>query len=120
MMSNFRELKVCGRSRDLAVIVYQLTNSREFSKDYGFKEHIRKSVVSIPSNIAEGEALDTVKQSIKHFYIARGSLAELRTQLELSFKFGLLSSDNFFSIEKECDEISSMITSLIKHRSRLL
>lgn len=119
-MGDFRELKVWKRSRDLAVNVYLLTNAVGLSKDYGLRDQIRRSAISIPSNIAEGEALDTVKQSIRHFYIARGSLAELRTQLELSFKFGLLSSDNFFSLEKECDEISSMITSLIKHRSRLL
>jgi len=48
-----------------------------FSKDYGLKDQIQRSAVSIPSNIAEGDDLETDKQSIKHFYIAKGSTAEL-------------------------------------------
>jgi four helix bundle protein len=72
--------------------------------------------VSIPSNIAEGDNLDTDKQSVRHFYIARGSTAELRTQLIISLEIGYISSQEFESFDAECDKISAMLTTLIKHR----
>ena len=80
-MGNFKELQVWQLAKDLAVSAYKLTDSGRFDRDFGMKDQIRRSAVSIPSNIAEGDNLDTDKQSIKHFYIARGSAAELRTQL---------------------------------------
>jgi four helix bundle protein len=78
-MGNFKKLMVWQKAKDLAVNVYKLTDSVPFKKDYGLKDQIRRSSVSIPSNIAEGDNLDTDKQSVKHFYFARGSTAELKT-----------------------------------------
>jgi four helix bundle protein len=78
---------------------------------------MRRASVSIPSNIAEGDNLATDKQSVHHFYIARGSTAELRTQLIIALEVGYIKSDKFEGLEKDCDEISAMLTSLIKHRS---
>jgi four helix bundle protein len=115
-MGNFRKLNVWQKSKDLAVTVYRLTDSVCFNKDYGLKDQIRRSAVSIPSNIAEGDNLDTDKQSIKHFFIARGSTAELRTQLIISNEIGYITSEEFESLDKECKSISAMLTSLIKHR----
>jgi len=80
-MGNFKDLKVWNKSKDLAVKIYKVTDEGLFNKDFGLRDQMRRSSVSIPSNVAEGEDLDTDKQSIRHFYIARGSLAELRTQL---------------------------------------
>lgn len=66
---------------------------------------MRRSAVSIPSNIAEGDALDTNKQSVRSFLIARGSTAELRTQLIISMEVGYINPDIFKELELECDEI---------------
>lgn len=74
--------------------------------------------MSIPSNIAEGDNLDTDKQSVKHFYIARGSTAELRTQLIISLEIGYISALEFEPLDKDCDKISAMLTTLIKHRMK--
>jgi four helix bundle protein len=81
-MGNFKKLNVWQLAKDLAVRIYKLTQTSAFSKDYGLKDQIQRSAVSIPSNIAEGDNLDTNKQSIRHFFIARGSTAELRTQTD--------------------------------------
>jgi four helix bundle protein len=115
-MGNFKKLIVWQKAKDLAVKIYKLTDSREFIKDFGLKDQIRRSSVSIPSNIAEGDNLDTDKQSVRHFYIARGSTAELRTQLLISMEIGYIKSETFTEIEDECDKISAMLTTLIKHR----
>ncbi len=115
-MGNFKKLLVWQNAKDLAVNVYKLTDSVNYNKDFGLKDQIRRSSVSIPSNIAEGDNLDTDKQSIKHFYIARGSAAELRTQLIISFEIGYITSEQFEQLESECDKICAMLTTLIKHR----
>ena len=91
-MGNFKELKVWQQSKDLAVNVYQLTNKGPFTKDFGLRDQMRRSSVSISSNIAEGDDLDTDKQSVRFFFIARGSLAELRTQILISAEIGYITS----------------------------
>ena len=87
-----------------------------YIKDFGLKDQIRRASVSIPSNIAEGDNLNTDKQSIRHFFIARGSPAELRTQLIISMDIRYIHSEKYEEFEKECDKISAMLTALIKHR----
>jgi len=117
-MGNFKELNIWKRSKAVAVEVYRITNEGKFAKDFGLKDQIRRSAVSVPSNIAEGDELDTQKQGIRHFYIAKGSLAELRTQLEISYEIDYLSEELYKKLDVECDEIGKMIASLIKHRSK--
>ena len=117
-MGNFKELKVWKQSKDLAVSIYRLTEEGSFIKDFGLKDQIRRASVSIPSNIAEGDNLDTDKQSVRHFYIARGSIAELRTQLVIGMEIGYLKEDQYNRLERECEQISAMLTSLIKYRSK--
>ena len=79
---------------------------------------MRRSSVSVPSNIAEGDNLDTDKQSIRHFYIARGSVAELKTQLIIALEIGYITINQYDSLEASCESISAMLTSLIKYRSK--
>ena len=115
-MGNFKELRVWQLAKDLAVRIYKLTQKPAFSKDFGLKDQIQRSAVSIPSNIAEGDNLDTDKQSIRHFFIARGSTAELRTQLIISLEIGYITAPEFKLFDSDCDKISAMLTILIKHR----
>jgi four helix bundle protein len=117
-MGNFKELKVWQHSKDLAVNIYKLTEEEAFIKDYGLKDQIRRASISVPSNIAEGVNLDTDKQSILHFYIARGSVAELKTQLLIGKEIGYLTENQYSSLETDCEQISAMLTSLIKYRSK--
>lgn len=117
-MGNFKNLRVWQLAKELAVRIYKLTQSPTFSKDFGLKDQIQRSAVSIPSNIAEGDNLDTDKQSIRHFYIARGSTAELRTQLIISQEIGYITTEQFEILESYCDKISAMLTTLIKHRMK--
>jgi four helix bundle protein len=75
----FRGLVVWQKAKKLAVRIYKISNEGLLGKDFGFRDQIRRSAVSIPSNIAEGDERGTDKESIRFFYIAKGSLAELRT-----------------------------------------
>jgi four helix bundle protein len=115
-MSNFEELKVWQKAVDLAVKVYEITNKEPYRKDFGLRDQMRRSSVSISSNIAEGDQLESDKSSIRHFRIAKGSTAELFTQSIISFRIKYLSTTDFEFLKKECQEILAMLTNLIKHR----
>jgi four helix bundle protein len=71
----FRGLQVWQLSKDLAVYIYNITNSGSFRRDVGLREQIRRAAVSISSNIAEGDERNTNKEVVRFFYIAKGSLA---------------------------------------------
>ena len=102
---------------ELALNVYKLTNEEKLSRDFAMKDQMRRSGISVPSNIAEGDELETDKQSIRHFYIAKGSLAELATQLSLSNKLNYINDKIYKELDSECGEISAMLQNLIKYRS---
>lgn len=116
-MSHFEELKVWQKAVELAVKVYEITKKEPFSKDFGLRDQMRRSSVSISSNISEGDQLDSDKSSIRHFRIAKGSCAELFTQSVISSRIGYLTSTDFQHLKKESEEILKMLTSLINHRN---
>ena len=104
-------------AKELAVKVYRITQEKELSKDFGFKDQIQRSAISIPSNIAEGDELETDKQSIRHFYIAKGSSAELLTQIFIGLEIGYIPENEANILINDCRIISVMLTKLIKARS---
>lgn len=112
----FRELRVWQKAKDLAVYVYKVTNSVDFNKDFGLRDQIRRAVVSIASNIAEGDERDTNKESVRFFYIAKGSVAELLTQIIIAIEISYLTDKDFKYISEECETIGRMLGKLIKIR----
>jgi four helix bundle protein len=116
-MSNFENLKVWHRAIELAVKIYKLTDENKLlQKDYGLKDQVRRAAVSISSNISEGDELGTDKQAIRQFYIAKGSSAELYTQIIIAGKIGYLEDADKEYLTNECKGISGMLTNLIKSR----
>lgn len=115
-MGKFQELKVWQRAKELAVFLYKLTGQGAFAKDYGLRDQIRRAAVSISSNIAEGDELNTDRQPIKFFYTAKGSSAEVLTQIIIAYEIGCITKEHFGHIQKECGAISSMLTRLIQAR----
>ena len=116
-MSHFEELKVWQKAVDLAVKVYEITRRDPFNKDFGLRDQMRRSSVSISSNISEGDELGTDKQAIRQFFIAKGSSAELYTQLIISSRIGYITEDEGKYYMNECKGISAMLTNLIRSRS---
>jgi four helix bundle protein len=116
-MGNFEKLHVWQIAKDLAVKIYRLTQNNEFARDFGFKDQIQRSAISIPSNISEGDELETDKQSVKHFYIAKGSAAELLTQVLIGQEIGYISKEDSVKLVEECKIISIMLLKLIRARS---
>ena len=117
-MENFRELKVWQGVTDLAVDIYKITEQNSFRKDFSLKDQIRRSAVSISSNIAEEDERNSNKESIRFLYIANGSVAELITQLEIAYKINYITQEDYELLTKELEEISKMIKLFISYRSK--
>ena len=116
-MGKFQDLKAWQRAKDLAVYIYKLTGNEPFTKDFSLRDQIRRAAVSIPSNIAEGDDLGSNKQAIRHFYIAKGSAAEVLTQAIIALEIGYIHNKSFEYIQNERSAISGMLTRLIRARS---
>ena len=117
-MGNFQKLRVWQIAKDIAVKIYRLTREKEFARDFGLKDQIQRSAVSIASNIAEGDELGSDKQSVRYFYISKGSVAELTTQLIVANEIGYIDNITKDTLIDNCDRISAMLTKLIKARSQ--
>ncbi len=113
-MHNFKELKVWQSSRQLVKEVYELTAGFPSSEKYGLISQLRRCVVSIPSNIAEGSGRNTDKDFAQFLNISLGSSYELETLLILSFDVDLISQDELEKLVLKLSEIQKMTFGLIK------
>jgi four helix bundle protein len=114
--NGFKDLNVWQKAMEVAKEIYKITENDSFHIDFHLKNQLRRSAISIPSNIAEGDERDTDKESIRFFFIPKGSLAELRTQLQLSFEIGYITKNIFEAIDKECNHLGNRIGKLIYAR----
>ena len=110
----FEDLDVWKRSSRLSVSVYKELAD---CKDFGFKDQITRSSLSIPSNIAEGFERSTNKDSNKFFYYAKGSCGELRTQIYIGIEIGYIKKETGLIWKTETEQLSKMLFALIKSRS---
>ena len=108
-MESYRELKVWQKGMDLVISVYRITATFPKSETYGLASQMQRASVSVPSNIAEGNALKQTKAYLRHLAIASGSLAELETQLEIAERLGY-STDR--SAVLQANEIGRMLSAL--------
>jgi len=116
-MGNFRKLEVWELAIELTIHIYSITQSGRFSKDFDLSNQIRKAVVSIASNIAEGDESGSNPSSIRYFNIAKGSSAEVQTQAIIAHKIGYISQGERSEIIRQCETISKKLVSLIKYRA---
>ncbi len=107
-MHNLKELKIWQKAIDLSVSVYKATS--EFPKEeiYGLTSQIKRSAISIPSNISEGAGRNSNKEFIHFLGIANGSAYELQTQLIISNKLKLISDETLEELLKPIEEIQKM------------
>lgn len=111
-MKGHHKLTVWNRGIKMVTDVYKLTERFPGHELYGLTSQIRRSAVSVPSNIAEGAARNSTKEYINFLSIAQGSCSELETQMIIAKNLGYDSDGNIASILEELDEISMMITGL--------
>ena len=113
----FKSLLVWQKAQEISVAVYNETRTPPFAHEYALVDQMRRAAVSASSNIAEGDERDTDRDAVRFFFIAKGSIAELRSQLDLAARVGLRANNRFASLDAGCDEIAKMLRGLIKARS---
>ena|SRR5438876_1224349 len=109
---NYRDLVVWQKAMDLAKQCYQATRTFPSEERFGLTSQIRRAAVSVPSNIAEGHGRSHTKEYLNHISMAKGSLCELETQLELSHRVGYMSEEVLEPLMALSDEIGRMLTAL--------
>ena len=111
--SDFKDLRVWQQSMDVVTDVYKLIRTLPYEERNGLSDQIRRSSVSVPSNIAEGQARNSSKEFIRFLSISRGSIAELETQLILCVRLQYLAEESVSDILMRLKSIDKMISSLM-------
>ena len=112
-MSNFRNLLIWQKSISLTTKIYNSTKNFPKEEIFGLTSQIRRSSISIPSNIAEGFGRDSNKEYLRFLNISIGSLFEMQTQLEIAKNIQYLNDEEFNNLYDDSREIERMLVSFI-------
>ena len=110
----YTELYIWQKGMDLVEEVYRITLKIPESEKFGLVSQMRRAAVSVPSNIAEGYSRMSTKEYINFLSIARGSNAELETQLLICKRLGYLSDSDLRKLLMLSEEVGKMISAIIK------
>jgi four helix bundle protein len=111
-MYSYRDMKLWQVSIDLYLEIHKCTRTFPTFEQYELAAHLRKTALSIPSNIAEGSGRRTTKEFIRFLDIANGSLSELETQLEIANRLSYLEDNSSFL--QKISHLRSMLAGLIR------
>lgn len=115
---SYKKLIVWQKAMDLATIIHGIANKLPDLLQSGLADQIRRSSISIPSNIAEGKYRHSIKESRHFFYIANASCAELETQLVLIERFKVIPKIELSDAQDLCDQILRMLNVMLKWKSK--
>ena len=112
--NNYKDLIVWQKSVELVAEIYHFTETFPSTEKFGLVSQMRRSAISIPSNIAEGSKRGTKKDFCQFLVIAFGSGAELETQIEISKRLSLSKGQNYHTAESLLEEIMRMLNKTIQ------
>ncbi len=113
-MKTHKDLDVWKQSIALAEAIYILTAKYPKEETFGLVSQLRRAVVSVSSNIAEGAARSSDKEFIRFLYTALGSVSELDTQLEISMQVNMGDRDEIIAMQGKVEQIARMLQGLIR------
>jgi len=113
-MKTYRELIVWRKSMDFVTSIYQVSKLFPNDENFGLTSQLRRSAISIPSNISEGYGRNSLNDYIRFLNISVGSLYEVQTQIEIAFNLKYIENEQFKSIYDSTREIERMMSSLIR------
>ena len=109
----YKDLKVWQKAIDLVARIYETARSFPRSEDFALSNQMRRAALSVPSNIAEGQARQYRMEFLQSLHIARGSLAELETLLIVAERVGYLNRPSSISLLEDVSEVGRMLQGLI-------
>ena len=117
-IKNFEELEIWKDARALTITIYLLTREPKFAKDFALRDQIRRAMVSIMSNIAEGFERGGNQEFIQFLYVAKGSCGEVRSQLYVAMDQGYVDQKVVDDLLTSLKRLSIMIKHLVDHLKR--
>ena len=114
-IERFEDIIAWKKAMELCDCVYAITNNEKLAKDYALKDQIRKSAISIPSNIAEGFEREGNNQFIYFLLIAKDSCGELRTQIHIAGNNNYITKSEFEKLYSLAVEVSKMISGFVTY-----
>ena len=114
-VNKFEDLNVWRLAREMVVSIYRITENKGFKNDFGLRNQIQRASVSVLSNIAEGFEYGSDAEFWRYLQIAKGSIGEVRAQLYVAVDLSYIGKDEFELIYNEAENISKMISSLMKY-----
>lgn len=114
MVSDFEDLIIYQQSRELAKLIYQISNREDFKKDYRFVQQIRAAVGSISDNIAEGFERQGNKEFCQFLYFAKGSCGEVRSQINRAYDVDYIDKETYDKVYSNCRKLSASILKFIQ------
>ena len=117
MNNSYKKLDVYVKARQLVVSIYALLKHYPIDERFALIDQMRRAVISVPSNIAEGLSRTAIKEQARFLDIAYGSLMEVDCQLDISLDLGYISTEMKKLLEIEITTIAKMIRSLKMHRT---
>ena len=114
-LKRFEDMEVWISARELAKKIHAISQAPKFLKDYGLRDQIRRASVSVVSNIAEGFESQSNPLFCRYLASARGSAAEVRTQLYIALDWGYISNSDFSALVSQTESISRQITGFINY-----
>ena len=118
--NSHKDLILWQKALDLAVAVHEVSAAFPKSEIFGLVSQIRRAAVSVPSNIAEGSARRTTREFMAFLHIARGSMAEVETQLLLAQRIGYVSDEHLLALQLKLDEVGRIMNAVIRGLRRRL
>lgn len=113
-----KKLNAWSDAVDLAQQIYRVTERFPSNEQFGLTSQIQRAAVSIPSNIAEGAARQTKKEFLNFLHIAKGSLSELDTQLEIARRLEYLDQARWETLDERLERIDRMLSGLVRSLRR--
>ena len=114
MVQSYKDLIVWQRAMDVVIEVYKLVKLLPKEETYALSDQMRRSAVSIPSNIAEGQGRNSTKEYLQFLSIAKGSICELETQLIICNNTNYLTAEQTAAVEEMLQETGKMLNALMK------
>lgn len=114
-IQRFEELDAWKKARSLNALIYAVSGTGDFARDFALRDQIRRAAISVVSNIAEGFERDGDKEFTQFLFMAKGSCGEVRAQLYLALDCAYITREQFSELVANAMEVSRMISGLINY-----
>jgi four helix bundle protein len=113
-VQTYEDLEVWQKAMELVALIYRLTKGFPREEIYGLTSQLRRAVVSVPSNIAEGQGRRSTKEFLNHLSMARGSLLEAETQMEIALRLNYLKPEQKAQVKELTSTVGRLLNGLIR------